>query len=47
MIELLRRPEIATVVRRYAKFEDEIDAWMAPSRLRRCQPLLPQRQELS
>jgi len=28
----LSAAEIATVVRRYAKFEDEIDAWMAPSR---------------
>jgi len=28
----LTAAEIATVVRRYAKFEDEIDAWMAPSR---------------
>jgi hypothetical protein len=28
----LSAAEIATVVRRYAKFEDDIDAWMAPSR---------------
>lgn len=28
----LTAAEIATVVRRYARFEDEIDAWMAPSR---------------